>query len=65
MENSFLYSSAEVLKHFGASESSGLSQNQVTEAKKKYGLNGEFLSILFERISRKEQSQKIGLKTMR
>lgn len=39
MENSFLYSPAEVLKHFGASESSGLSQNQVTEAKKKHGPN--------------------------
>lgn len=49
MENSFLYSPAEVLKHFGASESSGLSQNQVIEAKKKYGPNGEFLTFLFEK----------------
>lgn len=47
MENSFLYSPAEVLRHFGVQESSGLSQAKVVEAKDKYGLNGEFSSILY------------------
>lgn len=45
MENSFLYSPAEVLRHFGVKESSGLSQAHVVEAREKYGPNGELYSI--------------------
>lgn len=45
MENSFLYSPAEVLQHFGIQESSGLSQAQVVEARKKYGPNGELVVL--------------------
>lgn len=41
MENSFLYSPAEVLKHFGIAERSGLSQDQALKTRQKYGPNGE------------------------
>lgn len=44
MENSFLYSPAEVLQHFGIKESTGLSQAQVVEARKKHGPNGTLLA---------------------
>lgn len=40
MEHSYLYSPAEVLDHFDVKESSGLSQQQVSQSRKKYGPNG-------------------------
>lgn len=40
MEHSYLYSPAEVLDHFDVKESSGLSQHQVSQSRKKYGPNG-------------------------
>ncbi|KAL1998363.1 hypothetical protein VTN02DRAFT_6347 [Thermoascus thermophilus] len=39
MEQSFLYSPAEVLQHFGVSEDTGLSQEQVLKSRQKYGSN--------------------------
>ncbi|GFN10254.1 hypothetical protein AtubIFM55763_009888 [Aspergillus tubingensis] len=39
MEHSYLYSPAEVLDHFDVKESSGLSQQQVSQSRKKYGPN--------------------------
>ncbi|KAG2418486.1 sarcoplasmic/endoplasmic reticulum calcium ATPase [Aspergillus terreus] len=39
MEHSYLYAPSEVLKHFGVSEKSGLSQSQVLQARQKYGPN--------------------------
>jgi Ca2+ transporting ATPase len=39
MENAFLKSTAEVLKHFDVSEASGLSSNQVAISRQKYGSN--------------------------
>lgn len=39
METSFLLSPAEVLKHFGVSERSGLSSSQASESRQKYGPN--------------------------
>ncbi|OJJ47460.1 hypothetical protein ASPZODRAFT_93900 [Penicilliopsis zonata CBS 506.65] len=39
MEQSYLYTSAEVLEHFGSSETVGLSQTQVLKAREKHGPN--------------------------
>ncbi|KAB8230689.1 calcium-transporting ATPase [Aspergillus alliaceus] len=39
MEHSYLHSPAEVLEHFGVLEHSGLSQEQVSKSRLKYGLN--------------------------
>lgn len=39
MENAFLKSTAEVLKHFDVTERSGLSSNQVAASRQKYGSN--------------------------
>ncbi|KAL2007083.1 hypothetical protein VTN00DRAFT_8521 [Thermoascus crustaceus] len=39
MEHSFLYSPVEVLQHFGVSEDTGLSQEQVLKSRQKYGSN--------------------------
>ncbi|GIK06846.1 hypothetical protein Aspvir_002498 [Aspergillus viridinutans] len=39
MERSFLHSPADVLKHFGVSERTGLSQDQVLKSRQKYGPN--------------------------
>lgn len=41
MEHSFLYSPEEVLQHFGVSENTGLSQEQVLASRQKYGSNGK------------------------
>jgi P-type Ca2+ transporter type 2A len=39
MENSFLFSTAEVLKHFEVTETTGLSSAQVATSRQKYGSN--------------------------
>lgn len=39
MENAFLSSTAEVLKHFEVTETAGLSSAQVASARRKYGSN--------------------------
>lgn len=42
MEVPYLLSPEDVLNRFGASELSGLSQDQVKNARQKYGPNGQF-----------------------
>lgn len=41
MENSFLHSPSEVLKHFDVSERDGLTSNAVVQAREQYGPNGQ------------------------
>lgn len=43
MENSFLSTPDEVLKHLGVTEDAGLSHDGVLKSKAKHGANGELL----------------------
>lgn len=43
MDDSFVHTAPDALKHFGVTESDGLSDVQAQIAKERYGRNGTFL----------------------
>lgn len=47
MENSFLSTPEEVLKHFGVTEKTGLSHDKVLKSRAKHGANGKLLFLSF------------------
>jgi magnesium-transporting ATPase (P-type) len=55
MENAFARSTSEVLKHFGVSETQGLTDAQVQSSREKYGRNGK-QKITLRRAKAKKDS---------
>ena len=50
MEDAFLKTTFEVKQHFKCEETTGLSEDQIREQQKKYGMNGYIFIIIYIKV---------------